>query len=190
MSCAWNNYCIAVKNKMEATKVMKYMGDSLLKSNPEDPVLIMLNEMLGDTSTYYFMDGLIFERDNYITLIEDDMERNGDVWIYYLAGTIRDKATFDWLKSKGTFRDIKRTEIEKLPGFGFLREAKKTLLELEHSLIFLNGLCATDNQEDYFKINTTKDIMGVENLLRLGKFRADVVRYKGRVGWDIAGRGA
>lgn len=172
MSCAWNNYCIAVKNKIEATKVMKYMGDCLLKSNPEDPVLIMLNEMLGDTSTYYFMDGLIFERDNYITLIEDDMERNGDVWIYYLAGTVRDKATFYWLKNGGTFKGIPREELDNLPGFGFLREAKKTLLELEHSLIFLNNLLATDNDgKDFFRINTTKDIIGIENLLRLGKFR-------------------
>jgi hypothetical protein len=97
MSCAWNNYCKAVNDKCKAIETMAGIGD-FLKSNENDPVLEMLDFMLKKTAIYQHLDMLIFERDNYITLIGEDMERNGDDWIIYMAGTLQDKNMFEWLR--------------------------------------------------------------------------------------------
>jgi hypothetical protein len=98
MSCAWNNYCIAVKHKIEATKLLAAIGNDFKVNDKSNPVLQMLGEMCKETALYFYMDGMIFERDNYITMIEDDMEANGDSWIYYMAGTLQDKTLFEWLR--------------------------------------------------------------------------------------------
>lgn len=98
MSCAWNNYCIAVKNKIEAIRLLMGIGEDFRENDESNPVLTMLAEICKETALYYYMDGMIFERDNYITQIEDDMERNGDAWIYYMAGTLQDKHLFEWLR--------------------------------------------------------------------------------------------
>lgn len=115
MSCAWNNYCIAVHRKIQATILMKEAAQFLRLILPlYKEELLMLNWMLEETSVYYYMDGLIFERDNYITLSEDEMERNGDSWIYYLSQTIRDENVFYWLKKRGAFDNIPMDELRRL----------------------------------------------------------------------------
>lgn len=115
MSCAWNNYCIAVRNKLDAIKAMRELSVKF-EQNPESPVLVMLADMLKETSLYYYLDGLVFERDNYITLIGEDLERNGDCWIFYMAQSIRDNYVFDFLKEKGTFAKITPEEMQKMMG--------------------------------------------------------------------------
>lgn len=99
MSNAWNQYCVAVKHRLKATEMMFGIAQELSKTC-KSPESVMLVDMLRETSLYYHMDGMIVERDNYITLIGDDMEANGDEWIYYLAGNLRDKNVFYWLKQR------------------------------------------------------------------------------------------
>jgi hypothetical protein len=105
VSCAWNNYCIAVKQKATAIQMMHSIGLTMLKTC-KSPEVMMLNDMLRETSLYMHLDMLIFERDNYITLIGEDMERNGDDWIVYMAESIRDKHVFPWLKKRCKLLDL------------------------------------------------------------------------------------
>jgi len=114
LSCAWNNYCIAINQKINATKIMAGMGQELIKKEKDNPELYMLGDMLIETALYFYLDGMVFERDNMITLIEEDMERNGDIWIYYLAQTLRDKRVFKWLKRRGTFDNIPEDELKQM----------------------------------------------------------------------------
>jgi hypothetical protein len=96
MSCAWNNYFIAVNNHIQACKAVGELGCEFAEK--KDPVIKMMGEILRETGLYYWLNGMIIERDNYITLIGDDMEKNGDQWIYFMAETIRDKNMFEWLR--------------------------------------------------------------------------------------------
>jgi hypothetical protein len=99
MSCAWNNYCIAIKHKTEAIDIMRRIGQELLETC-NMPSIPMLADMLNETAMYFYMDGLVIERDNYITMQCQELKNNGDDWIFYLAQNIRDKNTFEWLKQR------------------------------------------------------------------------------------------
>lgn len=97
MSCAWNQYCVMVHESYKANELILGIGKELIKKS-ETPAERIAGERLVHTSLYCHLDMLVFERDNYITLIGDDMERNGDSWIIYMAQTLRDKNLFEWIR--------------------------------------------------------------------------------------------